>query len=206
MADAAQGEGTDVEPSGQFGLFVFLASEGLLFGGLLLVYTVARLVHPEIFVAGAKELSLPLGTANTAILLTSSLAVALATLWSEQQHAARARLSLLVTVCLGAAFLVIKGMEYAQEASRGLLPMPDPSLRDPFATAEPHRLFFNIYLALTGTHALHLITGMLVLGFIALWWRRLHRPAHTLKLAGLYWHFIDVIWVFLFPLLYLVRS
>lgn len=210
MTDAAQtrsrqGHGTGVHPSGELGVFVFLLSEGLLFGGLLLAYAVARLQPHADFAGGSRELSLVLGTINTAVLLTSSLCAALATIWAEENRDGRARLAFLATAALGLVFLGIKAYEYVDEASRGLLPFRDAAARYP-ASDPPHlRLFFDVYLALTGTHALHLVTGIALIGGIAVLWKRLERPGHVLKLAALYWHFVDVVWVFLFPLLYLVR-
>lgn len=204
MSAEAQGHGTGVEPSGEFGVFVFLVSEGLLFSALILGYLVARLAPGADFAAGSRELSLPLGTLNTAVLLSSSFCIALATIWGSERSR-WARLAALATVALGIVFLCIKGYEYFEEAQKGLLPFRDMSDRYPKAEPQHLRLFFDVYLALTGTHALHVISGIGLVGGIALFWRRLARPAHTLKLAALYWHFIDVIWVFLFPLLYLAR-
>lgn len=204
MSAEAQGHGTGVEPSGEFGVFVFLVSEGLLFSALILGYLVARLAPGADFAAGSRELSLPLGTLNTAVLLSSSFCIALATIWGGERSR-WARLAALATVALGIVFLCIKGYEYFEEAQKGLLPFRDMSDRYPKAEPQHLRLFFDVYLALTGTHALHVISGIGLVGGIALFWRRLARPAHTLKLAALYWHFIDVIWVFLFPLLYLAR-
>ena len=148
---------------------------------------------------------MPLGTLNTAVLLTSSFLIALATIWGDRDQGRRARLAALATAALGIVFLCIKGYEYFEEAQKGLLRFRDMADRYPKATPQHLRLFFDVYLALTGTHGLHVISGVGLVGGIAMFWRRLKRPAHTLKMAALYWHFIDVIWVFLFPLLYLVR-
>ena len=205
MSTEVQGHGTGVEPSGQFGVFIFLASEGMLFGALILAYLGARIENGPAYVAGSHELSLLLGTVNTGVLLTSSLCAALATIWAGQERPGRVRLALLATAALGTVFLLIKGYEYWDEAGRGLLPWPEIERRDPFHPVPPTRVFFDAYLVLTGTHALHLITGIGLMSGIALLWRRLKRPGHVVRLAALYWHFIDLIWVFLFPLLYLVR-
>jgi cytochrome c oxidase subunit 3 len=202
-ADTPQPNG--VRASGEFGVFVFLVSEGLLFGALVLAYTIARLAPGSDFAGASRELSLPLGTLNTCILLTSSLAAALATIWADAGRSNAARWALLVTAGLGLVFLCIKGYEYFDEAQKGLLPFRDATDRYPKAIVQPHRAFFDAYLALTGTHALHLLSGIGVMAGIALFWKKLARPTHTLKMAALYWHFIDIVWVFLFPLLYLVR-
>jgi cytochrome c oxidase subunit 3 len=205
MSTEVQGHGTGVEPSGQFGVFIFLASEGMLFGALILAYLGARIENGAAFLAGSHELSLLLGTTNTGVLLTSSLCAALATIWAEQKRSRRVRLALVATAALGTVFLLIKGYEYWDEAGRGLLPIPNVERHDPFYPNEPTRVFFDAYLALTGTHALHLVSGIGLMSGIALMWRRLKRPGHVVRLAALYWHFIDLIWVFLFPLLYLVK-
>jgi cytochrome c oxidase subunit 3 len=205
VSETAQGRSVGVEPAGEFGVFVFLASEGLLFGGLLLAYAVARLQPDADFAAGSRELSLPLGTANTAVLLTSSFCAALAAIASDAGRQRWARLGLAATAALGLVFLAIKAAEYWDEAQKGLLPIRDAAVRYPTAKTPPLRLFFDVYFALTLTHALHVVSGIAVLCGIAAGWRRLARPAHVLRLATLYWHFIDVIWVVLFPLLYLVR-
>jgi len=204
MSAEVQGHGTGVERSREFGVFVFLVSEGLLFSALILGYLVARLAPGADFAGGSHELSLTLGTLNTAVLLTSSFVIALATIWGED-HARWARIAALITAALGIVFLCIKGYEYFEEAQKGLLPFRDMADRYPKGEPQHLRLFFDVYLALTGTHGLHVISGVGLVGGIAAFWRRLKRPAHTLRLAALYWHFIDVIWVFLFPLLYLVR-
>jgi cytochrome c oxidase subunit 3 len=205
MSAEIQGQGTGVEPSGQFGVFIFLASEGMLFGALILAYLGARIENAPAFLAGSHELSLPLGTTNTAVLLTSSFCAALATIWAEDKRQERARLVLGATAILGVVFIAIKGYEYWDEASRNLLPLPDLALRDPFHQVESTRVFFDAYLALTGTHALHLLSGIALMTGIARFWGRLQHPGHVVRLAALYWHFIDLVWVFLFPLLYLVR-
>ena len=205
MSAELQGHGTGVEPAGQFGVFIFLASEGMLFGALILAYLGARIDNGPAFLAGSHELSLALGTTNTAVLLTSSLGAALATIWAEARQPGRARLALAGTAMLGALFLAIKGYEYWDEAGRNLLPFADIARRDPFHPVEATRVFFDAYLILTGTHALHLLSGIGLMAGLALFWRRLQRPGHVVRLAALYWHFIDLIWVFLFPLLYLVK-
>ena len=205
MSDAAHGHETGVERSGEFGMFVFLASEGLLFGALVLGYLIARLSPGADFGSASRELSLPLGTLNTAILLTSSFCAALATIAADSRQDRWARVALIATALLGLAFLAIKAFEYWDEASKGLLPLRNDADRYPTASPPHLRLFFDVYLALTGAHALHLISGIGLLGGIAAFWSRLARPAHTLTMATLYWHFIDIVWVFLFPLLYLVR-
>lgn len=203
--DDKHGEGTGTGPASEFGVWIFLGSETLLFGAVILAYLVARLGHGEAFAAASAQLSLPLGTVNTAVLLTSSLAVAIALILAERGDDRHARLALLATTLLGLAFLAIKALEYDHEAQQGLLPILGLPFR--FSGTDPQhaRLFFDAYLALTGLHAVHLLTGIGLLTALAVGWRRLQRPAHALRLSALYWHLIDVVWVFLFPILYLVR-
>ncbi|HEU6454710.1 MAG TPA: cytochrome c oxidase subunit 3 [Roseateles sp.] len=207
MSVETQGEPlpTGLKASGELGVFVFLVSEGLLFGALILGYTVMRLSPGADFAGASKELSLLLGTLNTCVLLTSSLAAALATMWADGKRDGYARIAILVTAALGLVFLCIKSYEWFDEAQKGLLPFRDVSDRYPKASPQEHREFFDAYLVLTGTHGLHLISGIGLMLGITVFWKHLVHPAHTLKMAALYWHFIDVIWVFLFPLLYLVR-
>ena len=196
---------TDARAATTLGVWVFLGSEAMLFGGLILAYVVARLHHGEAFAAGSAELDFALGTANTAVLLTSSLTIALADLFTEERRSA-ARLFLLASAGLGLGFLAIKGMEYASEVSRGLV----PAFGLPFGYEGPDRagaaLFFDLYLAMTGLHAIHLASGIVVVGWIVLTYPQIGqaRRERRTRGAGLYWHFIDVVWVFLYPLLYLI--
>jgi cytochrome c oxidase subunit 3 len=188
------------------GMCVFLASEVMLFGGLLVVLLSLRLLHPQEVVAASRQLHLWLGATNTAVLLTSSLAVAVAV------HAARTRERRAAAWLLGAAgllgvlFLAIKALEYAAETAEGRLPLPGSQLQ---LDGPVHRLFMDLYLIATALHAIHVAIGIAMLAAlgIRLGLRRfdLHHRATTVEAVGLYWHFVDVVWIFLFPLLYLVR-
>jgi cytochrome c oxidase subunit 3 len=191
-----------------FGMWVFLASEAMLFGALILVYLAARLHFPAgAFDVASKRLSLPLGTANTAVLITSSFAMALAHLRATERRWRASALSLVATAFFGIVFLVIKGTEYAHELREGLMPL----LGLPFDFHGQHmlqaRYFFLLYFAMTGLHALHLVAGIIVVAGILLLWRSAS-PASRMRrvqAVGLYWHFVDIVWIFLFPLLYLVN-
>ena len=189
------------------GMWTFIATEVMLFGALFLAYTVCRLVYHPTFAAAGRHLDRPLGSLNTAVLLGSSLTMALAV------HAASTRGRhkqitgyLLATIGLGIAFLVIKGIEYTKEYGEGLIPWyhfawdgPDP----------PHaQLFFLFYFILTGLHALHLLIGITIVSVTAfLAWRRRFPPENDtpVEMVGLYWHFVDIVWVFIFPALYLIH-
>jgi cytochrome c oxidase subunit 3 len=200
FATAAREESAD-----RFGMWIFLGSEALLFGGLMLAYAVSRRHFPEGFAGGSRETSFLLGTLNTAVLLTSSLFIALAEL-RDDKRLPGARLLLFATAALGLVFLGIKFTEYADDFGRGLAPLFGWPFRyagrDPAGAA----IFFRFYFALTALHATHLLAGLGLVGWTALRWARLNEAARRRKMTAvaLYWHFIDVVWVFLYPLLYLV--
>lgn len=187
------------------GMWLFLATEILLFGGLFTGYAVMRAHHPETVAVMSGKLDLVLGTVNTAILLTSSLTMALAVSAVHELRAPLARWLLAATALLGLGFLAIKGLEWAQEAQHHLVPLPELIFEAP--DGAPHaELFMGWYFALTGLHALHLTVGVCLV--VVLWVQVLRRPlrqsSHAVEMAGLYWHLVDIIWVFLFTLLYLV--
>lgn len=184
-----------------FGLWAFLASELLFFGGLFLAYTVNRSLHPNEFLAAAKETNIFFGTANTVILMTSSFSMALA----EKAAAARLRRFSLAMVAttflLGASFLVVKGFEYLEDIEHHLIPGADFAL-----PSAPAQLFWTLYWLMTGVHGLHVTAGLIVIG--RLFWLGYRRElpitaTPDTEATTLYWHLVDVIWVLLFPLLYL---
>ena len=179
-------------PNGKLGMWLFLASEIMFFTGLIGAYVVLRWSHPH-WPGSEGHLSVALGTLNTLILICSSTTIVMALAASAQNAITRARAWLVATIGLGAAFLVVKlGVEYASKFSHHILPSTN--------------VFWSCYYALTGFHALHVLGGIL----FNLWvlrqtfgqarWRA---QRHRLELAGLYWHFVDIVWIFLFPLLYL---
>lgn len=192
----------------QLGMWIFLATEAMFFGGALTVYAVYRLAAPAAFASASRELDLRLGTINTAVLMTSSLTMALAVAWSSANRKSLAFLMLVGTFSLGAFFLGIKIYEYLHKYHEHHLPL----LGHTFVwtkTEQAHaaQLFFSLYLTLTGLHALHMLIGLSLLAVMA--WRLLRdREAMTaspaMELVGLYWHFVDLIWIFLYPLLYLL--
>lgn len=186
------------------GMWVFLASEILFFGAMFTAYIIYRTSFPAAFEAASGHLDLVLGGLNTAILLTSSLTMTLAddAVVAGNRRALAAWLAL--TALLGAIFLVIKGVEWREEFRNQLAPLFGRS----FVFPEPHtdqaRLFFSFYFALTGLHALHLFIGVvLVLVMLAFAFGNAPRLDAKVIIAGLYWHLVDLIWVFAFPLLYL---
>lgn len=223
------------------GMWVFLGTEVMFFGGLIGSYLVYRFTSPDVWGAASRELNVVLATINTIVLLTSSLTMALAVHAGETGERTKQVRFLLATIVLGALFLVFKGVEYHEEWEKRLVPGPSfsaarlkiPSAGDvatltaeeraeaavtsefaaplvlPTATFAERRaqLFFVFYFFLTGLHAVHMIIGLVMLAVI-LQMARAGRftPTYSnpLEVAGLYWHFIDIVWVFLYPLLYLV--
>lgn len=188
------------------GMWIFLASEAMLFGAILLVYLAARLAHGEAFATASRHLSLPLGTANTAILLTSSFTMALAHHFVTEGRWRHAVWSLAATLAMGCAFLVVKGIEYAKEIHEGLAPLLGLPFRYEGPSPAQAEFFFNFYFAMTSLHAAHLLGGLVCIAGALMLWRNTvpasrDRRVHAL---GLYWHFVDVVWVFLFPILYLI--
>jgi cytochrome c oxidase subunit 3 len=186
------------------GMWVVLATEVMLFGPLLLGYTIYRCAYPHAFAEASHLLVRSIGAANTAVLLTSSLTMALGVHAAREGRRRRVALHLALTAGLGAAFLALKGVEYAIDVHEGTLPVlafRPGALQEP-AHAE---LFLVFYWILTGLHALHLtIAVAVVAGLAVLAWRGADSSV-AVENAGLYWHFVDLVWVFLFPLLYLVR-
>lgn len=188
------------------GMYLFLASEIMLFGGLIAAILINRLRHPQEFAAASERMHLWIGAGNTVLLLTSSLLVALAVQAARAGRARRTSAWFAAAALLGLGFLALKALEYGLEYEAGLL----PHLSWPTDFANPfERLFMNLYLIATGLHALHLTIGIAMLCWYA--WRlrrgRLAMPqrAVTVEMAGLYWHLVDVVWIVLYPLLYLAR-
>jgi cytochrome c oxidase subunit 3 len=186
------------------GLWTFLATEVLFFGALFLLYAMLRHFYYSDFAAASKRTDLLYGTINSVILLTSSLSVALAVRSANLNRLKPALSGLACTILLAASFLVIKGFEYHQDIAEHLVPGPHFN-----SSLSLHaQIFFWLYWAMTGLHAIHVIIGMSVLSVIlvlTLRRRKVAEKSTAIELAGLYWHFVDVVWLFLYPLLYLVN-
>jgi cytochrome c oxidase subunit 3 len=192
-----------------FGMWVFIASELLFFGPLLFGYLYLRVHFPEAGAAASRHLDFVLGTVNTALLLTSSLLAALAGNAAAGGRRRRASWLLAATAALGLAFLAVKAWEYHAEFAEHLF--PGRGFRPEHGGAPQDlpgmELFFILYFAATGLHALHLSVGILACLWLALGLRRkapAGPPGEAVELVGLYWHFVDLVWIFLYPLLYLV--
>ena len=189
--------------AGTLGIWVFLASEVLFFGALVLTYTVCRIENADAFATAARETNIWYGTANTAILLTSSLTmtVVVQAVASGENFRRLILACLTVTAVLGIAFLAVKGFEYKDDIEKHLVPGAQFAL-----TEKSAQLFFGLYWTLTGVHAIHLTIGILLVLRLALlgFRRRLELDRNPeIRVTGLYWHLVDVIWIFLYALIYL---
>jgi len=187
------------------GMWLFIATEILFFGGMFLGYTVYRFEYPAAFAEAGRHTLIAFGGINTAVLLISSSVMAFAVRAASQNRRTLLGLLLFVTASLGLLFLVIKGIEYSHEIREHLL--PGSSFR--FEGQEPRHaeLFFYIYWLMTGVHALHVFIGVVLISTFGLraWYSDAFRNRDTaVELLGLYWHFVDIVWVFLFPLIYLI--
>ncbi|NJN18895.1 MAG: cytochrome c oxidase subunit 3 family protein [Oscillochloris sp.] len=203
FADAEQ-----QQRASSFGMWIFLGTEVMLFGALFLGFSIYRAAFPAAFAAAASHLDLGLGTVNTGILLTSSLFVALAVHAAQTGNKRALALYLLGAMVLGAIFLGIKGVEYRREFEEGLVSLRGFEFRYDGPQPRQAQLFFHFYFAMTGLHALHMLIGIGVLGVLAAQAYNDHfSPEYynPVEVGGLYWHFVDLVWVFLFPVLYLLR-
>lgn len=201
FADAAQ-----QQLAAKLGMWAFLATEVLFFGGMFTAYAVYRGRYPEAWSEASRHLGLWLGTVNTAVLLASSLTMALAVDAARTNQRRATVLHLLETIVLALVFLGIKAWEYAEKWQDHLVPGPAFAWHGEQPTG-PVELFFSLYFAMTGCHALHMVIGVIILG--GLCWQAgkgaFSADYHTpVEMTGLYWHFVDCVWVVLFPLLYLI--
>ncbi|MEQ8493976.1 MAG: cytochrome c oxidase subunit 3, partial [Gammaproteobacteria bacterium] len=184
------------------GMWVFLATEVLFFGALFAVYAELRHAAPQAAAAASSHLYREVAIVNTALLLTSSYLVALAVHAARAGADARAARLLGRTAMLGIAFLALKGGEYAAEYHAAELPLPGLAVAAP---GDAYARFVDLYIVMTGAHALHVAVGVGALLAARGWLRRGHSAgARRVEVVALYWHFVDIVWVFLFPLLYLV--
>jgi len=178
--------------NGKLGIWLFLASEVMLFGALFSTYIILRTGAP---VWPHGELSIPLGAINTVILISSSVTMVMAWASLKLNDWAKHRLYLILTFVLAAVFLVNKYFEYSEHLTHGEGPW--------------HSTFLAIYFTLTGLHGLHIVGGMIVMAYFIgpgakLWKRNPEQFANRIEYTGLYWHFVDLVWIFLFPVLYLL--
>ena len=205
------------------GMWIFLGTEVLFFGALFMAYTFLRWSSPLAVSSGSEHLHLVLGSINTAVLLTSSFVMTVGMYFNDRGRRRLAAWMLILTAAMGMLFLTIKGTEYVQVSNEGFLPkvhhhhtegnpMPGGLIgalgtAGTLANATPEpatELFFWLYFVMTGLHAVHVIIGVVMMLIVAAMLRQTRGVSNnTVHNAGLYWHFVDVVWIFLFPLLYL---
>jgi len=212
--------------AGTLGMWVFLVTEIMFFGGMFLAYTLYRYEYPAAFVSASNHLDIKLGAINTGVLIVSSFTMAMAVFSTQVGRQRNTIICLILTMILGATFLGIKAVEYYDKYEDHLIPgrlipsrpfgpeVAQPGDNDPRklhliegANVRNVELFFWIYFAMTGMHALHMIIGLGIMTVILiLTWRGTFSPEYhaPVEISGLYWHFVDIIWIFLFPLLYLL--
>jgi len=197
------------------GMWMFLATEILFFGGIMLAYWIYRLAYPEAWAIGASLQNRPWGAVNTIVLIISSLTMALAVREAQLGRRKGIIVFLLLTLLFGGAFLGIKAIEYHAHWEEGLF----PGKHFHFTGHEGHpvdpgvlprvQLFMMFYWGMTGLHALHMVIGAgLLLWFIWRAWKDHFGPEYysPVEVMGLYWHFVDIVWIFLFPFLYLIHG
>jgi cytochrome c oxidase subunit 3 len=205
--------------SSKLGMWIFLAQEVLFFSGVFLAYSVVRSFYPDMMLQAHEQLSKPLGALNTIVLITSSLTMALAVRAAQVGAKKQIGTYLILTILLACAFLVVKYFEYTHKIHEGLVPfrfwdgfqalIDDYKAGGVGVSARGHRqIFFGIYFVMTGLHGLHVIAGIFVLLWVL---KRAQRGDFSpryytpVENVGLYWHLVDLVWIFLFPLLYLVK-
>ena len=212
--------------AGTLGMWIFLVTEIMFFGGMFLAYTLYRSFYPAAFASGSNHLDITLGALNTGVLILSSFTMAMAVYFTQIGKNRPQVLCLVITLLLGLTFLGVKAKEYSDKYHDHLIPgrlIPgnpfNPAVaqhgdKDPHklhmlegATVEKVEMFYWIYFAMTGMHALHMIIGAGLLTYLIIFsLRRRFGPEYhsPVEVIGLYWHFVDIVWIFLFPLLYLL--
>jgi cytochrome c oxidase subunit 3 len=201
-----------------FGMWLFLVTEVMFFGGMFLAYLVYRMAYFNDFAAASRSIAVPLGAVNTAVLLCSSLTVVLAVRAAQMGKRKLLIAMLILTLIFGLAFLGIKGYEWHEKYVEHHIPghfmgrdfdVSDIQRAFPQLHVDPRhaQIFFSLYFAMTGIHALHMIIGLgIFLWLLAKAWKGDFGPQYytPVEICGLYWHFVDVVWIYLFPLLYLI--
>ncbi len=188
------------------GMWIFLVTEVMFFGGLFLAYTVYRKMFPEVFSIASNTLNVVIGAVNTGVLLCSSFTMVLAVHAAQMGSRKLLILFLVLTLVLGGVFLGVKAYEWNQKFEEHHVPGPTFHLEGTTQQGQA-QLFFSLYFAMTGVHALHMVVGagiLLTLVFQAYGGRFSASYYTPVDMSGLYWHFVDIIWIFLFPLLYLI--
>ena len=188
------------------GMWVFLGTEILFFGGALTAYMTYRLWYPEAFTVASSEIAVLPGAINTGVLIFSSLTMALAVHAAQMGERKKIMFFIAITMVLGAVFLGIKGYEYHEKYLEGHVPGLGLPFRFEAEYYRPAQIFFSLYFVLTGLHAIHMIVGLGIMAWMFIWVKQgviTKEYYNPIEVAGLYWHFVDIVWIFLLPLLYL---
>lgn len=191
----------------RLGMWLFLATEILLFAGLFVCYANYRYTFPLGFAAASRHLNLLLGTINTIVLITSSFTAAMAVHYAREAKNKHVVAMFVLTIAMAMGFLVIKYFEYAHKFHEGQLPGPYFFDKEPSLQVAGVPMYFSIYFLSTGLHAFHVIVGMIVLGWVTTKAMRNEFSARNytaVELGSMYWHLVDLVWIFLFPMLYLI--
>lgn len=203
MSQATHIEEHRDDQGAKLGMWLFIFTELLLFGGLFLVYSVFRRQYAIAFHEAALELNAFIGTMNTVILLISSMTIAMSVTAIQKNEVKLCKRLLMLTITLGLVFLVNKYFEWGHKFEHGLY----PGSKILMGLEKGHILFFGLYYCMTGLHALHIIIGLVILSIVLIKVTKgnINQENHVfLENGGLYWHLVDLIWIFLFPLMYLI--
>jgi cytochrome c oxidase subunit 3 len=193
--------------SATLGMWTFLITEVLFFGGMFTAYVIYRSIYSSAFAATSQVMNVPLGGLNTGVLICSSLSMALAVRAAQLGNRKTQIITLILTMFFGLVFLGVKAYEYTEKYLEHLIPGPNFQFPDAPQFVHHAQIFFFLYFAMTGMHAVHMIVGVGLLTFLLIqafrgkWGPTYYTPV---EMIGLYWHFVDVVWIFLFPLLYLI--
>lgn len=193
----------------ELGMWLFLVTEFMFFGGFLLGYLTYRYWYPDEFIRGSQSMNVVLGTINTAVLLTSSFTMALAVHAVHEANRRRLTGMLIATMTLGGVFLAIKAYEYHHKYAEHLIPFGGLRFAPEGGASPGLKAFYNLYFLLTGLHAFHMVIGLGILGTLVIMSQRgklLNPHSMIVHNAGLYWHFVDLVWVYLFPFFYLIAA
>ncbi len=193
--------------SSKQGIWLFMVTEILMFGGLFVGYFLFHNAYPEMFREGSKQLSWVMGSINTCVLLFSSWTMALGVMYTQKGERDKAFKVLMLTILCGCAFMVIKYFEYSAKFHHGFLPGHFLDLAQVNPEHQNLGMYFGFYFAMTGLHGIHVLCGMILIAWVARRVKKGELGAHystPVEGVGIFWHIVDLIWIFLFPLLYLV--
>ncbi len=197
------------EEAEKLGMWTFLITEVMFFGALFTAYTVYRNMYPEAFLLASSHLDWKLGGLNTLVLIVSSLTMAMSIRGAQTRKRGVMLVNIVLTMILGATFLVVKYFEYREKWLHHLMPGPTFDVEQFGQWGNQARIFFSLYFAMTGLHAFHMVVGLGIMTWVFL---KAKRGGFTperyvgIEISGLYWHFVDLVWIFLFPMLYLLGA